>query len=141
MAKKNGKTELRERVKRASYALDLPVPANEEEVSTAALAMVKEIRKREALDEERRELLAQFRQRREAIDARQGELADTVENHTRKKSVHVDEYLIVETSTIEVVRRDTGEIVETRPADKDDLQENLVPKRGAGDEDLEDADA
>ncbi len=126
-----------ERIERAHYDMDLPVPASDEEVTKAAVDMVKQIRKRASVLEDRRTVMANYRSQLEAIDERQSELADTVESHTKKRPVRVCEYLIVETSTIEVVRQDTGELVETRAADKEDLQENLIPgaKKGRhGDE-------
>jgi hypothetical protein len=126
----NGTTKVRERVERARYDKVLAVPATDEEVSVAAVGMVGQIRKREAVLEERRTSMAGFRDTLAAIDDRLGELADTVEGHTKRLSVACIEYLCVETSTIEVVRLDTSEIVETRAAEAEDLQENLLPRSG-----------
>lgn len=136
--KSNGKT--REKVERARYELDLPVPATDKEVGQAASGMVAQIRKREAVLEERRDSMAKFREQLTAIDQRLGEYADTVENHTKLEKVKCVELLTVETSTIEVVRLDTDDVVETRAASAEDLQENLLPK-GEDDGDEAELDA
>jgi hypothetical protein len=116
---------LREPVVRREFKMDLPVPISPEEATKAGHAMVREIRRREQLDEERREAMAEFRDRRAAIDEKCKELADSFENGTKKISVRVREELIVETNEIQVIRIDTGEVVERRAAKAEDRQETL----------------
>lgn len=111
-----------------SYTIDLPVPVDEHEVAEAAAEMVREIRKREAVLEERREDMARHKEDLVGIDKRMQDLASTVENHTRKKPVKVTERVVTETATIEIVRTDTGEVVSTRPAEATDVQQGLFAK-------------
>jgi hypothetical protein len=123
------------------YKLDLPVPIDEHEVAVAADDMVKEIRKREFVLSERRETMAGFKETLVGIDERLQALADTVEKHTKLQPVDVCERLIVETSEIQVVRIDTGEIVKTRTADPVDVQAGLFPEEPPEEEPAEVAEA
>ena len=111
-----------------TYMKELAVPVEDHEVALAATDMVREIRKREAVLEQRREAMAGFKETLVWIDKRMQDLASTVENHTKLVPVRVTERLVVETSTIEVVRMDTGEICETRSAESGDLQTSLLPE-------------
>jgi hypothetical protein len=141
MKAKKKKARVRESTVRRTYMMDLPVRISEEESIKCGHQMVREIRKREALDEERREANAQFRQRREAIDAREKELAESFENHTKKAPVKVEEHLIVETNEVKIIRIDTGEVVETKTADAQDRQETLFGESDEPDENARQARA
>jgi hypothetical protein len=109
------------------YTMDLSVPISEHEVALAAAEMVREIRKREHVLEERREAMAGFKETLVGIDKRLQDLATTVEDHTKKVPVEVSEWVLVETGEIQIVRTDTGAVVNTRAAEADDLQAGMFP--------------
>jgi hypothetical protein len=69
-----------------------------------------------------------FKERISGIKDRMNELAASVRGHTEVRSVDCALRLIVETSTVEVVRLDTGGIVSTRAATVDELQVHLGAK-------------
>jgi len=125
--------KVRQRIERATYTKELPIPASRKEIEGAASAMAIEIRKREQLLEQRRESMAGFKSKLTGVDEKLLDLCATVEKGTKKGSVKCKEYLIVETNEIQVVRTDTGEVVETRTASAEDRQDNLFPKLTSGD--------
>lgn len=121
----NGKAHARQGVERARYNLKLPIRIGDAEVAVKAVDIAGVVRAREAVLEERREAAAKFRDRVKFFDERLLELSESIEQHTELRDVEVSEVLIVETNEIQVVRRDTGEIVSTRTASSEDVQERL----------------
>lgn len=122
----NGRSE---GIERRRYVEKLPVPADHKTIERASKEMAKLIRDDESIAEERREAMADFKSRQNAIHEQQKQWADTVENGTRLADVPVIERLIVETNEIQVVRQDTGEVVSTRIADAQDRQEALFDEK------------
>jgi hypothetical protein len=82
------------------------------------------INRRLALLEERREAMAEFKQQITALDERERELAGDVSTRTESREVECIERLTV-TNEIEVVRLDTGEVIDRRNADGADLQDAI----------------
>jgi len=124
-AESNGTPPLRQPVERKHYMMDLPVKVGREQVEQAAEEFAAAYSEREATLEERREAMAGFKETLTGIDERMKRLRDTVQKHTTLQPVEVVERLIVETNAVEVVRLDTGEIVETKTASAEDRQESL----------------
>lgn len=112
-------------VERARYKLQLPVPADSKTIARASKEMAKLVRSEAALREERREAMADFKERQSSINDKMNEWADTVEKGTELADVEVVERLVVETNEVQVTRLDTGEIVERRTAEGSDRQEAL----------------
>jgi hypothetical protein len=127
-SKKSNGAVVREPVARKQYKMDLPVKVSAEEAEKAGHLMAKDYREREALVEERRNAMIAFRKRFDAVDERLAAHCETFENQTKKIQVKVEERLTVETNEIEIVRLDTGEVVEKRTAKPDDRQEALFPE-------------
>jgi hypothetical protein len=122
----NGQTNLvrHERVPRARYEEKLPVAADALEREAAGAEMSKIVDELESFKIEKRETLAELRDRKTGLEQRLNEMSG-VWKGKKLTNVLVQEYLIVETATIEVVRTDTGDVVSTRPATKEDLQEQI----------------
>lgn len=123
----NGKATRSDPVVRKRYELDLPVPISAAEAEKAGKAMAETINQRTSFLEERRDAMANLRHRGDAIDERLKELSEEFLHHRRKKKVKVEDRFIAETNTIEVVRLDTGEIVDRRAANAAERQEELFP--------------
>jgi hypothetical protein len=113
------------------YTLSLPVPASPTEIGIAAVEMTRQIDAQAALLIERREAMAEFKERLSGIHDRLNELSEGVKNGTKKVDVEVTEQLVVETHEIQVVRLDDGTIVSTRAAEGADVQETLFPDADA----------
>lgn len=118
-------TKTREAVERKRYELQLPVEASSPERDAAGKRLAMLFRKHEALESERRETNAEFRETFAGIKKNMDEAATTFEKGTKLEAVEVSERLVVETNEVVVVRLDTGEIVETRTAAPEDRQEAL----------------
>ncbi len=83
------------------------------------------IRERKEVLEQKRESNAQYREKLSGYDARFDDLATSVEKSTELQDVICIDVLDVRTNVVDVIRTDTGEIVETRVAKKEELQETL----------------
>lgn len=118
----------RARIERRRYKEKLPCAIPPEEVVFKADEMAVVYRKVEALKEEKRNALADFRDRKAQLEENLGDLATAVEQHTISREVDVVEYLIDGTGTIEVVRQDTLEVVIVKAATSEDLQERIFDK-------------
>jgi hypothetical protein len=103
----------------------LPVPVGAEIVDRAAHEMAKLHGTSEHLKAERRETMAEFKERRAGIDQRMGELADTVNKSTALKEITCRVKLYVEENVVRVYREDTGILVEERAATAAERQGDL----------------
>lgn len=115
-----------ERVERRRFTEKLPCAIAPEIVVLRADEQAKTWREREELMADNRERNAMFREQRAHLDKKLGELATSVEQHTESLAVDCVEYLVRD--QIEVWRQDTLEMVTTRPATSEDLQEKIFDK-------------
>jgi len=148
----NGQVPLRQPVERNPHVRPLPCKLEDQkEIEQASQDFAALYRRREATLEARRTKMAEFKDELTGIDERMAELATTVEDHLITRPVNCIERFYVETQTVEVVRLDSGEIVETRAANGRDAQDELFDANGQpkapsgsedddGDEDLGDED-
>jgi hypothetical protein len=127
-ARTNGVAELpgmeREYVQRAEYFEDLPVAAELHERDQAGVELAKLVDKTEALKTEKREALAGFKDRKSSIEEDQKKHA-AVYHGMKLTKVKVTERLYTDTGMVDTVRLDTGEVIRSRVATKEDLQEVL----------------
>jgi hypothetical protein len=114
----------REGIERARYVEQLPVASELHEREHAGAELAALVDAAAALKAEKREVLADFRERAAGIQDRQNEFAGIFKGH-KLADVEVVEILYVEACSVDVVRKDTGEVVRTRTATRDDLQEQL----------------
>jgi hypothetical protein len=133
-AAKKAKAPERERLERRRYTTKLPCAIAPEIVVMRADDLAKAVREREELMAANRERNAEFREKRAHVDEEISNLATAVEQHEESRDVEVVEYLVSGTGNIEVVRQDTLEVVETKAATKDDLQESIFGKIDAAKE-------
>ena len=141
-SKQNGTAPGHHLVERKRYTTELDVTAKPEEVAAMAGTLADLEIERESIKAEKCDALAGFRDTLEGIDGRIAELAAAVKGHTKKEQVECVEYLDEATGGIRVVRQDTKEEIEYRPAEKEDLQESMFPpgKSAKADEYLDDED-
>jgi hypothetical protein len=116
-------------VERGRHRRKLPVAVDHETIEAAATEMAMLVGANERLKSERRDAMAEFNERRSHIDERMSELADTVTGGTVLQDIECVTYLLP-TNEIQVVRVDTSEVVESRTATAEELQETL-PVNGA----------
>jgi|HubBroStandDraft_2_1064218.scaffolds.fasta_scaffold01184_18 hypothetical protein len=124
-AKKTSKTRVREPVERARYTKQLPVRATKAEQLEAGKRLAVLYREHETVLEKRRSVMAGFREKISGIHENMDQAATTFEDGTKLEPVEVVERLVVETNEIQIVRLDTGEIVETKAATAEDRQETM----------------
>jgi hypothetical protein len=130
-----GKNGAHDPVERTRYQESLPCSIVDADVQSRANELAKVIRQRDRLLDEKRESNATYRERIAFFDERLKELAESVEGKTERRPVDCIEWLYPELGEVRVVRTDTNEVVESRTATAEDMQESLVPresKRKAG---------
>jgi hypothetical protein len=108
----------------AEYYEDLPVTAELHERDHAGHELAKLVAANETLKTEKRQALAEFKERKASIETTQKELA-SVYDGLKLSKVKVQELIYADTCTVDVIRKDTGEVVRSRAATKDDLQRTL----------------
>jgi hypothetical protein len=121
-----GETPVHKPVERNPHVRPLPCKLDDpEEIEKASKEFASLYRRREATLEEKRQKIAEYKETLAGIDDRMDELATTVEDHLVTLPVKCIELFYVETQTVQVVRLDSKEIVETRAAEAKDAQETL----------------
>lgn len=121
----NGNGAGEERIERARYEDKLPCKLDAADLPVRSAELAKVIRDREAVLEQKREVNAKYRAQLSAFDERLLELAEQIDGKIERKNVEVVEYLLPRTNEIQVVRTDTGEVVTSRTASAEELQEEL----------------
>jgi hypothetical protein len=111
-------------VERNRYDEKLPCKTDAEVTTAKALELAKLEHQRTAFREAWKAQCAKARERRAYFEERIEELANEVDGQVEYRNVQVVEYLLP-TNEVMVVRGDTGEVIETRAADADDLQETI----------------
>lgn len=135
--KKNGQAESKKpaglphgAVERNRYDEKLPCRTDADVTTAKALELAKLEHQRTAFREAWKAQCAKARERRAYFEERIEELANEVDGQVEYRNVQVVEYLLPNNEVM-VVRGDTGEIIETRIADADDLQESIPGANGA----------
>lgn len=111
-------------VERGRHTRKLPVQADHAELDLAATSLGRLVEEQASVKEQRREAMAGFRDKLSHIQESMNEVAETVRNRTRLVDVECITYLLP-TNEIQVVRADTCEVVESRVATAEELQETL----------------
>lgn len=135
--KKNGKGEAlttvgeaarvtrSEPVDRKHYRLQLPCKIDIDIARDRGLELARVCRERQEFIDERKADNAAARERRAFFDERIAELRVQVEGKVETRSVEVVDRLLPD-NEVEVVRLDTGEVIERRAAKPTELQESLL---------------
>ena len=106
------------------YTRELPTPITAEEATTMSEELAETVKERKIVESDRREAMSEFREKLTGIKEHQDRLADCIKDHKRLEPVECIEVLLA-TNEIDVRRLDTGESVEVRAADREDLQQPL----------------
>lgn len=115
-------------VDRGTETRRLPVAiADEEKIAKSARELARVLHEQDAIKTKQREKNEGFRAELKELRERVSELADTVEKHTELKEITCRIVLKADQS-VDIVRTDTGEVVENRAAKKDELQDELFPE-------------
>lgn len=110
------------------YREKLPVQIDDNAVAVKAQELAKIIHEKDQVLEDRAEAARSFREKIAFFKQRETELATSIDLHTEATEIAVCDRLIVETSTVEVVRLDTNVVVTTRAATPEELQKHLFAK-------------
>jgi hypothetical protein len=133
-------------VRRDSYEERLPCRSDDAVVATKARELAKLEHQRTAFRESWKAQCAKARERRAFFEERIEELAAEVDGQVEYRNVEVIEYLLP-TNEVIAVRSDTHEVVSTRTAEAEDLQDSIPgtegksKKKGKGAEHSADAPA
>jgi len=110
------------------YEEHLPCKIASDVVHGKAIELAEVIRDRDVVLNERREANVKFRDRLNAFNERLMELAEAVNGNVEKRNVECVDYLLP-TNEVRTIRTDTGEVLETRAATAEELQQEIP---GAG---------
>jgi hypothetical protein len=113
-----------EKVERGRFHKKLPVPILQVDVAARAKELATVVAERLALKSRQRAANSVFREQRSYYDEREKELSASVTGGTELKDVECVAFLLP-TNEVQVTRLDTGEVIETRTASKEELQEPL----------------
>jgi hypothetical protein len=117
-------------VERARYEMELDCTIDAEIRATKGEELAKVCLERETFLEERRAENAAANDKRKAYDDRIESLSTAVMNGTEKRKVECIDVLLP-TNEIQTLRTDTGEVVDSKTATKEDLQEGLFQGKTA----------
>jgi hypothetical protein len=132
IAASNGTAPGHKLIERKRYTQALDVKADAEEVRKMAEEMADLQIRKNAIESEKREANAEFREDLAGIKDQLTKLATQVKGHTKTEEVECVEMLDEATGEIRVMRTDTNEQIEFRAATKEDLQENMFPPEPKG---------
>lgn len=114
-----------ERIEKRRYPRELLVELTELELAAKSNELAVVVRARDALLERKRSVMQRFKEQVTSMDNARTELAEAVETKKVRRPVECAEMLQARTSEILTVRLDTGEVLETRTASAEELQEKL----------------
>jgi hypothetical protein len=109
---------------RKPYTRELPVDANDREVADLARELADVLLEEAKVKEKRRNATAGFRDQLAGFDDRKKKLSECVHSSRKLVPVRVQEYQLA-TGEIEVVRIDSGEVVDRRTAEAEDRQRDI----------------
>lgn len=113
-----------------TLVMKLPVVLSERELAARAAELAREVRKGKEVEDEKKTTMADFKARTEAIDMKVRELSEIVDTKQEDRSVECIVDPDYAAGTMVTVRRDTGEVVQSRPMTQDERQIHLFGPRG-----------
>ncbi len=105
----------------------LPVPLTEREIRTKAGAMARLAQKADNLDQKAKDVGASIRAEAREARADATELRTQIIQESENRPVRCVERLDAKRNVVDIVREDTGDVVDTRPAEPGDRQLSMVP--------------
>ncbi len=106
------------------HTREVPCTGDPAELEACALTLVGLIEEEAKVKEQKREANAKYREKLAGLDDRKTKISGALKSHRVLKPALVQEYLCAD-NMVEVVRVDTGEVVEKRVAESRDLQPDL----------------
>ncbi len=120
------------------HTREVPVTGDPSELEACAITLVGVIEEEAKVKEQKREANTKYREKLAGLDDRKTKVSGALKSHRVLKPVVVQEFLCAG-NMVEVVRVDTGEVVEKRTAESRDLQPDLFAGGGpAGDDEGDD---
>lgn len=116
----------------------LPVSLNEDETKNYALKLADICAKRKAVEEERKKAAGEFNQKIKATNETIQDLVDAIQNGFEEKEVECDERKNLENNTMETIRLDNNEIIDTRELTADEMNVDLFDDDGENPDSNED---
>ncbi len=114
-----------EEIERKRTTMQLPCAIRPELVAMKGDELAKVVNLRLLLKEDKRTVLAGYREKLNHYDEQEKQLAGDIAQHTETRDVECIEYLITATQKVRVVRTDTLETVSERDATADDVQDEI----------------
>jgi hypothetical protein len=106
----------------------LPVKLTEDEITQRGRGMAKFESDRSALEESKKATADEFKAKINLCSESMGRLSRSINTGHEDRDVECEWIKNFARKVADLVRNDTGEVVETRPLDADELQEKLFPK-------------
>ena len=113
----------------------LPVSLDKAEVESRALKLAETCAKRTEVEGARKKAMGDFNQKIKAANEEIERLVESIQNGFQEEDVECDFRKNTESGMMETVRLDTMEVIDTRPLEGNELNENMFD--GEGEEDQE----
>lgn len=111
---------------------ELPCRLSDEEKRLRGRELASEVKKKLDLEDEKKEAMAEFKERKEEIDGRIVKLTEVVNSGSEPRQVECEERPDYASKLVEVWRLDYHEVAFTRPMEPHELQAELKLLRGEG---------
>lgn len=107
----------------------LPVPLSQSELLVKAEELARKVRAAADIEDEKKAANSDFKTRLEELDMAINELSEIVATKSEQRQVECALYENYGSATMELVRVDTGELIETRPMTEAERQAHLFTPR------------
>lgn len=110
--------------------MKLPVLLSESELAARSAELARKVREAKEVEDEKKTSMSEFKAKAEGIDMKVRELAEIVDTKQEDRAVECIVNPDYAAGTMVTVRRDTGEVVQSRPMTQDERQIHLFGPRG-----------
>jgi hypothetical protein len=116
---------LSKKTKAERLLIPLPCPLTDDEKIARSLMLAEALDRRNQLDLERKDTMAEFKDREAKLDSEIGRLGTIVRGGKELRQVECEDQHNYKNGTADRVRLDTGEVVQTRPLTEEERQQEL----------------
>ena len=106
----------------------LPVALTETEIDERAAKLARLVRERKELEEERKSVVGDYKERIDSLSIQASSLGRQVETHQEDRPVECFERRNLDRKTMDLIRGDTSEVVESRGLHPSEMQDVLPLK-------------
>lgn len=103
----------------------LPVSLNKKEIESYALKLAEVCAHRTQVEDERKKAMGDFNQQIKADNETIKNLVEAIQNGYEEKDIECDYKKNPEAGTMETIRLDTREVIDTRPLEANELNEEM----------------